>query len=62
MERGKENPKDHTATKEPNMIPPTEIARNPDPRANENILKDKMPDGQMPDSGVGSEITDGEDA
>jgi hypothetical protein len=46
--------------KEPNVLPATEVVKNPNPRANENILgeentstgKDKKP---------GSEITDGED-
>jgi len=48
----------------PNVLPATEIARNPNPRANENI-RDKITrtDGQNePATGVGSEITDGEDA
>jgi hypothetical protein len=48
----------------PNVLPATEVARNPNPRANENLPQPPTPDGQMEDApaGVGSEITDGEDA
>ena len=47
---------------EENMLPPTEIAKNPHPRANENIRERTAPDGQMEKKshGVGSEVTDGE--
>jgi|GEM_PF-2403246 len=39
-------------------LPATGMAENPDPRANENIGNRDT----QKDSGVGSEITDGEDA
>lgn len=61
-EKNRENIK--PSPSEPNVLPATEIARNPNPRANENI-KEKITrtDGQNePSTGVGSEITDGEDA
>ena len=32
---------------EEDMLPPTEIAKNPNPRANENIRERTAPDGQM---------------
>ena len=51
--------------KEPNILPATEIASNPNPRANENIPErtaqhDKPAGGS--ENGINSEITDGEDA
>jgi hypothetical protein len=47
---------------EENVLPPTEIAKNPNPRANENIRERSAPDGQMEKKshGAGSEVTDGE--
>ncbi|MFL5740547.1 MAG: hypothetical protein ACJ75B_10050 [Flavisolibacter sp.] len=47
----------------PAVIPATEIARNPNPRANENVQQDKNDASKNTDSTdkVGSEITDGED-
>lgn len=62
--RGKENEKNDASRRESNVLPATEIARNPNPRANENISeKITQTDGQNePATGVGSEITDGEDA
>lgn len=51
--------------REPNVLPPTEIVQNPNPKANENIrVRSEEPKTQdnEPAEGVGSEITDGEDA
>ena len=47
--------------KDPNILPATEVVRNPNPRANENIGKPKESTGDQKNS-TGSEITDGEDA
>jgi hypothetical protein len=50
---------------EPNVLPATEVVKNPNPRANENVrerTEDPATDTDAPTSGVGSEITDGEDA
>ena len=46
---------------EENMLPPTEIAKNPNPRANENIRERTAPDGHMEKKshGVCTEVTDG---
>jgi hypothetical protein len=55
---------DNTKTK-PVVIPPNEVAQNPNPRANENIrvrTNEPKPKNTEPTHGVGSEITDGEDA
>lgn len=52
------------AKKEPNL-PFTEVVQNPNPRANENIrVRTDVPKTRdhQPAEGVGSEITDGEDA
>jgi hypothetical protein len=47
----------------PAVIPATEISRNPNPRANENIQHEEKDASKNTDSAdkVGSEITDGED-
>ncbi len=47
-----------------NVLPPTEIVENPNPRANENVASQSTSSGDKnkQDQGVGSEITDGEDA
>lgn len=47
---------------EKNVLPATEVSKNPNPRANENIRERTAPDGQMEKKshGAGSEITDGE--
>ena len=55
----------NNAKREPNVLPPTEIVQNPNPKANENIrVRTDEPQSQdkEPSYGVGSEITDGEDA
>ena len=59
----KQRSKNNNASHTPNVIPATEIAKNPHPRANENIQeKITRTDGQHePSTDVGSEITDGED-
>jgi hypothetical protein len=46
------------------VLTPDEVARNADPRANENIrvrTEEPQPQQGKPAKGVGSEITDGED-
>jgi hypothetical protein len=53
------------STKKPVVIPPAELVQNPNPKANENIrVRTEEPKTQNtePAHGVGSEITDGEDA
>jgi hypothetical protein len=57
----KEHPGVHEAA---NVLPATEIVENPNPRANENIRskEDDTAQEKHDTSGVGSEITDGEDA
>lgn len=53
------------AKREPYVQPPHEVVQNPNPRANENIrVRTEEPQAQNnePAQGVGSEITDGEDA
>jgi hypothetical protein len=60
----KQHASDNTRTK-PVGIPPDQIAQNPNPKANENIrVRTEEPETQNsePAFGVGSEITDGEDA
>ena len=55
---------DNTRTK-PVVIPPDQLVQNPNRKANENIrVKTEEPKTQNnePAFGVGSEITDGEDA
>ncbi len=46
------------------VIPETEVAKNPNPRANENIHSrtDEPEQNDQSSKGIGSEITDGEDA
>ena len=61
--RQKNNHEHHLAHENANVLPPTEIAENPNPRANENIQRnDPEKSEEQKTSGVGSEITDGEDA
>jgi len=61
--RQKNNHEHQTAHENANVLPPTEIVENPNPRANENIQRNDPNDsGEQTTSGVGSEITDGEDA
>jgi hypothetical protein len=59
------NPVDNTRRK-PHVIPPNEVVQNPNPKANENIrvrtTDEPKPQNNQPAHGVGSEITDGEDA
>jgi hypothetical protein len=60
----KQNVRDNTI-KKPIVIPPDQVVRNPNPKANENIrVRTEEPKTQNvePAHGVGSEITDGEDA
>ena len=66
MENSQKNTsKNNNASRQEISVPATEIARNPNPRANENI-KDKAEQENTTQPGtdntVGSEITDGEDA
>jgi|GEM_PF-3843770 len=49
-----------TQTAQQNASTDTSIAKNPDPRANENLSQEDRKEGDAND--VGSEITDGEDA
>jgi len=56
--------KDNTG-REPYVELPDQVAKNPNPRANENLNSPtSQPKSQntAPDHGVDSEITDGEDA
>ncbi|HWI92262.1 MAG TPA: hypothetical protein VNT20_13355 [Flavisolibacter sp.] len=60
----KQHASDNTRTK-PVVIPPDQLVKNPNPKANENIrMRTEEPETQKkePAFGVGSEITDGEDA
>jgi hypothetical protein len=64
MEDQQNNPADNTRRK-PYIIPPNEVVQNPNPKANENIRArtgEPQPQNSEPAHGVGSEITDGEDA
>ena len=64
MEGKQNNPVDNTRRK-PYVIPPNEVVQNPNPKANENIrvrTDEPKPQNNEPAQGVGSEITDGEDA
>jgi hypothetical protein len=64
MEEKQNNPVDNTRRK-PYVIPPNEVVQNPNPKANENIrvrTDEPKPQTNEPAQGVGSEITDGEDA
>ena len=62
----KKNGKNNNASGHtPNVLPATEVVENPNPRANENIRErtaDPEAGQDASTSGVGSEITDGEDA
>ena len=61
----KESPQDQPAQKEKresNVLPATEVTKNPNPRANENITTGETKNRNEDTEGVGSEITDGEDA
>ena len=60
--RQKNNKEHHLAHENANVLPPTEIVENPNPRANENIKNDTNETSEQKTSGVGTEITDGEDA
>jgi hypothetical protein len=64
MDDKQKNPVDNTRRK-PSVIPPNEVIQNPNPKANENIrirTGEKKKQNTEPPYGVGSEITDGEDA
>jgi len=62
MDTGKKN--NIAVPREPSNLPATEIVKNPNPRANENIRKHSDDDVSRNESSeeVGTEITDGEDA
>jgi len=61
MDTGKKN--NNVSVRQPSNLPATEIVKNPNPRANENIREKIEEDTKdEPVTGVGSEITDGEDA
>jgi hypothetical protein len=60
--RHKNNQEHQTAHENANVLPPTEIVENPNPRANENIQRNDTAQAEDSSFGVGSEITDGEDA
>jgi len=56
---------DNKSRREPYVTPPDKLVKNPNPRANENIhanTDQATPQTKEPEHGVGSEITDGEDA
>jgi len=60
----KKNTSDNTKRK-PYVKMPDKVVQNPNPRANENIrvrTEEPRKQNQKPSYGVGSEITDGEDA
>jgi hypothetical protein len=59
MDTGKKN--NNASERQPSNLPATEIVKNPNPRANENIREDAEAN-EDETTGVGSEITDGEDA
>lgn len=64
MDPQQKNPADNTRRK-PYVVTPNEVAQNPNPKANENIrvrTDEPKPQDKQPAHGVGSEITDGEDA
>lgn len=51
--------------REPYVQQPGQLVQNPNPKANENIrvrTEEPTPQNNEPSQGVGSEITDGEDA
>lgn len=65
MREHNKNTSDGNTKTEPYVMPPAELVQNPNPRANENIrvrTEGPEPQDNEPAFGVGSEITDGEDA
>jgi hypothetical protein len=62
MDTGKKN--NNESPRESSNLPATEIVKNDNPRANENIRERTSDDDSLNQSSsdVGSEITDGEDA
>lgn len=67
MDEKLNNPADNTRRKPyvmPHVDHPTEVAKNPNPKANENIrVRTEEPENNNNKTeDVGSEITDGEDA
>lgn len=51
--------------RKPYVMSPDQVVQNPNPKANENIrvrTEEAQPQNSEPAYGVGSEITDGEDA
>jgi hypothetical protein len=62
METGNKN--NNASERQPSNLPATEIVKNPNPRANENIREEEAEENSTDErtTGVGSEITDGEDA
>ena len=63
MEDQQNNPVDNTRRK-PYVVPPNELVQNPNPKANDIRVRtdEPQPQNNAPTYGVGSEITDGEDA
>jgi len=61
---GMGNKNNNASERQPSNLPATEIVKNPNPRANENIREDDVDETSTDErtSSVGSEITDGEDA
>jgi hypothetical protein len=61
---GKGNTNNNASERTPSNLPATEIVKNPNPRANENIHENdnEQETTEERTTGVGSEITDGEDA
>ena len=61
---GTGNKNNNASERQPSNLPATEIVKNPNPRANENIHEDDADETRTNErtSSVGSEITDGEDA
>ena len=61
---GTGNKNNNASERQPSNLPATEIVKNPNPRANENIPEDDADKTRTDErtSSVGSEITDGEDA
>jgi hypothetical protein len=62
MQTGNKN--NNASERQPSNLPATEIVKNPNPRANENIREEETEENSTDErtTGVGSEITDGEDA
>lgn len=62
MNDDQKNAADNTRRK-PVVIQPAEVAKNPNPQANENIrVRTDEPKKNQSSESIGSEITDGEDA